>query len=751
MHKKIAKAVTATLMATTLLSTTVATVVPMSVSAGEILGETTFTYKATPWHTCETNPGKQEFDIDGGNFHVKVLNPAGDAAGGEGRWDVQTRVRNLNFRAGHTYKITWRAKASSSSVMVYTKIGTIDGKNEYWGNNSTDGGTKWDPVHLSTEWTTYESEWKCDGNYENLEWAFHYGGAKTMPTDDNPYTHEACTKAGDEIWFDDMSIIDMSGSQDDADPLKDYGMRSRDYSGLKDANGNTSNYISVNQVGYYTNLDKVATLGDNAGDILYYNGEKASKITLSDSPYEYEIKDASTGETKHTGQTKPVGLDADSKDNCHLIDFTDFTTPGEYYIQIKGEEWRSFPFRIGDDIYTAKGDKPNNMLTNALNYFYQNRSGINIEANYISSSGNESKNWGKLAHEGGHMKDTATVQNAWVQSYTSKSDAEMGGTYGSSTIEASKGWYDAGDHGKYVVNGGISVWTLLNMYERAVVQGDGAKFDDGSGTHLCPEAGNGTPDILDECAYEMDWMCDMVVKSNEPTWGKYAGLVYHKLHDHKWTGLATRPYDYESQWGTTRIVKPPTFAATLNFVACAAQAARLIKPYDSARADKYLTAAKSSYEAFKKAYASEGTYSKDNPLYAPLDQAIGGGAYGDNEVNDDAYWAACELYATTGDQSYYTDLSGYKDAFVVVDELVGGENKGSFGSFNWGCTSACGSMSLYLSDKTSEADKNKIADSIQKAADKYVAKEATQAYGIPYEGTEYTDDVNLPAGTVYEN
>ena len=29
------------------------------------------------------------------------------------------------------------------------------------------------------------------------------------------------------------------------------------------------------------------------------------------------------------------------------------------------------------------------------------------------------------------------------------------------------GWYDAGDHGKYVVNGGISVWTLLNQYERS--------------------------------------------------------------------------------------------------------------------------------------------------------------------------------------------------------------------------------------------------------------------------------------------
>ena len=33
------------------------------------------------------------------------------------------------------------------------------------------------------------------------------------------------------------------------------------------------------------------------------------------------------------------------------------------------------------------------------------------------------------------------------------------------SLDVSGGWYDAGDHGKYVVNGGISVWTLLNQYE----------------------------------------------------------------------------------------------------------------------------------------------------------------------------------------------------------------------------------------------------------------------------------------------
>ena len=92
----------------------------------------------------------------------------------------------------------------------------------------------------------------------------------------------------------------------------------------------------------------------------------------------------------------------------------------------------------------------------------------------------------------------------------------------------------------------------------------------------------------------------MVVSSSDPYWGKYEGLVYHKLHDHKWTGLAVRPNDYESTWGTTRIVKPPSFAATLNFVACAAQAARLWEDIDPAYAKTCLDAAKKSYEAYKR-------------------------------------------------------------------------------------------------------------------------------------------------------
>src|SRR4051812_50170914 len=33
------------------------------------------------------------------------------------------------------------------------------------------------------------------------------------------------------------------------------------------------------------------------------------------------------------------------------------------------------------------------------------------------------------------------------------------------SLDVSGGWYDAGDHGKYLVNGGFTVWALQGEYE----------------------------------------------------------------------------------------------------------------------------------------------------------------------------------------------------------------------------------------------------------------------------------------------
>ena len=46
------------------------------------------------------------------------------------------------------------------------------------------------------------------------------------------------------------------------------------------------------------------------------------------------------------------------------------------------------------------------MLTNAMNYYYQNRSGINIETAYITSRDDEKSS---LAHVMGHNPDSAWV------------------------------------------------------------------------------------------------------------------------------------------------------------------------------------------------------------------------------------------------------------------------------------------------------------------------------------------------------
>ena len=213
------------------------------------------------------------------------------------------------------------------------------------------------------------------------------------------------------------------------------------------------------------------------------------------------------------------------------------------------------------------------MLYDSLNYFYQNRSGIDIESQYIISGDSSS-----LARAAGHPSDVATIEQTWGYSGSS------------GTQDVTGGWYDAGDHGKYVVNGGISLWTMQNQYEMALKNGSEAVYADG--TMSIPENANGYPDLLDEARYEMEWMFKMMVTS-----GDYAGMVYHKVHDAKWTALALAPADDPEE----RIIKPPTTAATLNMAACAAQAYRLWKDIDPQFAEQCIKNAETAYEAAKKA------------------------------------------------------------------------------------------------------------------------------------------------------
>ena len=656
----------------------------MPVFAGEQLGQSDFNDGVgLPWHICESATGHMDFSIDDGTYNITVVNPGGRSNGGEDRWDCQFRHRNLTFVSGHTYRLTYSVWASNSG-WLYAKIGDMTNDDaELWHSNGNqlsmtyqEGASQadieaslrsaqpdgqwgdynaWQGVNINgNSWNTFAYEFTLGSNGERAtsangtgEWTFHFGG-------DGEYTPQVCFPAGTELKFDNLVLLDMT--DDTNDYVTDAGWQRAE--------------VLTNQLGYFPTMAKRATV-----------------LSTETKALKFDVKDAS-GKSVYSGKTEVFGFDADSGDTVHTLDFSDLTTEGTYTIECEnGASSREFTVGVREQ-YSS-------MLWDSLNYFYQNRSGIPIEAQYITSGEKE-----KLARAAGHTSDVATVEQTWGYSASS------------GTQDVTGGWYDAGDHGKYVVNGGISLWLMQNQYERALTLGTEDVYADG--TMNLPENNNGYPDLLDEARYEMEWMLKMIVKD-----GDCKDMAYHKVHDIKWTALATAPADDDLE----RILKPPTTAATLNLAACGAQSYRLWKDLDPDFAQECLTAAKNAYEA-----------AKSHPdMYAPLDESVGGGAYGDTDVTDEFYWAACELFAATGDDTYNDAIQGDAWQYAIPTSLSGGEASGIVGSFDWGHTAALGSLSLILNrDVLSEKEVAAIESNITAAANYYVDLETSQGYGLPY-------------------
>ncbi|NEL80129.1 MAG: cellulase, partial [Xanthomonas perforans] len=91
-----------------------------------------------------------------------------------------------------------------------------------------------------------------------------------------------------------------------------------------------------------------------------------------------------------------------------------------------------------------------------------------------------------------------------------------------SVISAPKGWYDAGDYNKYIVNSGISTYTLLAAYEQypALFKAQALTI---------PDDAPGVPGILQETWWNLEWMLAMQDPAD--------GGVYHKLTDKQFDGL----------------------------------------------------------------------------------------------------------------------------------------------------------------------------------------------------------------------
>ena len=265
-----------------------------------------------------------------------------------------------------------------------------------------------------------------------------------------------------------------------------------------------------------------------------------------------------------------------------------------------------------------------------------------------------------------------------------------------------------------MVNGGLTVWLLQNAYERTVVLGHKNELVLDGATAI-PESGNHIPDILDETRWELEFLMKMQVPPGHPL----SGMAHHKMHDKDWTSLATAPEDDKQP----RVLRPPSTAATLNLAAVAAQGARLWRNFDAAFAARCLSVAQTAWAA-----------ARAHPdLYAPASDSLGGGAYEDNDVRDEFYWAAAELYLTTGMPEYQRAVGESPlDGAIAPDLLVDG--RATWSALTWDRTAVLGKISLALAPSSFAKARAEIYRSqLRSTADQLLATLQHQGYRFPME------------------
>lgn len=277
-------------------------------------------------------------------------------------------------------------------------------------------------------------------------------------------------------------------------------------------------------------------------------------------------------------------------------------------------------------------------------------------------------------------------------------------------ISSKGGWYDAGDYGKYVINAGISVASLLSFYENF-----NAYFADGS-IHI-PESGNGKNDLLDEVKVELDWL-----KTMQDT----DGGVFFKLTTLKFCGFITPEQDKAD-----RYVIGKTSASALDFAAMMAMAGRIYKNYDAAYANDCMTRAERAW-----------TWANSRPRsYFKNPKDVLTGEYGDGNVSDEFSWAASELYISTQKSEYKAYLE------KVAADL---KYKSSPG---WSNVQSLASLSLATQTNGLASDLiSNIRNSILETADVFIEQIKTSPCRIPKFGYNWgsnSEIANQGVGLLY--
>ncbi|WP_276120679.1 glycoside hydrolase family 9 protein [Pararhizobium qamdonense] len=567
-------------------------------------------------------------------------------------WERLLGLNDLQFEPGKSYRLTMTLEAGE----VHRFPVTIQRNAEPWTPQASfEAATKAGKIEFSSVFTATETD--------PAQIIFQLGGAK------KPW----------RVCLDDVALQEAKAGDTKTSGTKASDTKASDAQAVAAEAAARKRMTAlpalVNQAGYFLDGPKRATILSDATGPLPFKLEDADGIAIGE------------------GMTAPAGFDPTVEANTQIADFSAFATAGEGYRLVVGDK-TSLPFSVGHDIYGK-------LRVDALSWFYPQRSGIEIKGDIAGQA---------YARPAGHVQENPNQGDTNVTCLTGKVAAKLYGkdwTCGY-TLDVSGGWYDAGDQGKYVVNGGIAVSQLLSTFERGLVYGDGASPVLSDSLSRIPENGNGVPDILDEARWELEFLMKMMVPDGQPL----AGMVHHKVHDIKWTGVPMLPH-LDPQ---LRALHRPSTAATLNLAAAAAQGARLFAPYDREFAQRLLVASQKAWLA-----------AAANPmLFAPDSDGLqGGGDYGDDDISDETYWAAAELYITTGEARFLAALKASPHWAGPVFSPAG--------AFDWRSVAGLGRLDLALyGDNLAPDDKAMIMASVVSAGRNFLSLQAKEPFGHIY-------------------
>ncbi|WP_084617937.1 glycoside hydrolase family 9 protein [Cellvibrio sp. OA-2007] len=392
-------------------------------------------------------------------------------------------------------------------------------------------------------------------------------------------------------------------------------------------------------------------------------------VVPAGSATSFKVISTTTSAEVFSGNLSAAATWSASEESVKLADFSGLKTPGDYLLRVDGVK-DSYAFTIAADVYSA-------LTAASIKAFYFNRNSAELLTAHA----------GIFARPLGHP-DTNVVVHA-----SAATAARPAGT----VISSPKGWYDAGDYNKYIVNSGIATYSLLAAYEHFPAVFDNQNLN-------IPESGDAIPDLLNEALWNLEWMLTMQDPND--------GGVYHKLTNKNFDGLVM-PHQATSE----RYVVQKTTAAALDFAAVMATASRVVAQYETqlpGMSAKMLVAAESAW-----------SWAVANPAITyqqPSD--IKTGEYGDGNLSDEFAWAAAELYITSKKDAYYTAMKP-TETFATVP--------------SWGDVRGLGWISLahHRENLTAIADKQLIANRIDSLAASLQSVWAASAYRVTMQKNDF--------------